>query len=348
MTTTPTGGYDWTTIITFPIIAGIVVGIAYTTTLTSNIYYKIGAYALAVFVVGTFIYAMAASVLAVTTVPVQPPSVAASQDPFTYDPGESPNGVIVYSGNASALGNQYVCKLKSQNTTWEDGACECNLGYYGTMCEYSGFGNDYVSLTTATIDTISFLPSYTVSKLTTWPLTSSGGCTNQCTANNNCLGVTYSGTTCTQITALSFSGAPIQTNLDPPVQDTTLYLNKLRLLSVILPGYFNVIYGILPVRYFVGNDVASGTANPIHTTQSGTRIAYYTVGVNYTIGGIPDFIAVGSKGILYISTTVIPPRSSIIPNQGNLDAIGTPILLTKTQFPFTDTTKSYYIRLDNA
>lgn len=344
----PNGQYDWTSLIMVVIVGIVITGIILTTTLPLGIYYRVGAYILCIVIAGVTIFVNVNAFTDITFIPDQFAVVATSQDPFIYDPGESPNGVIVFSGNASAFGDQYNCNLKSQNSYWDGtNQCQCKPGFYGITCEFQGFGNDYVSLTTTTPYTISTLPSSSVPSLTTWPLTTVDGCTNQCTANTNCIGVTYAGTTCTQITTLNFSsGAPIQTSLDPPILDTTLYLNKARLLAVNLAGYFNVIYGVLPVRYFVGNGISAGSPNPVHVTPSGTRIAYYAVGINYTIGGIPDYIIVGTNGTLYISPNVIPPRASIVPGQSTLFAAPTPILLTKQQFPFTDPTKSYYVRLD--
>jgi hypothetical protein len=161
-----------------------------------------------------------------------------------------------------------------------------------------------------------------------------------------CLAVTYAGTTCTQLSALGFAQAPIQTTLDPPVLDTTLYINKSRLLSVQFQGYFNVIFGTLPVRYFVGNGVTSATNTNFHVTSNGTRIGYYPVGIQSSVAGIPDFIIVGTTGTLYISPNQIPPPGSIAPGQGTLVALHAPLVLGKASFPYTQTGVSYWLRLD--
>jgi hypothetical protein len=339
---------NWFAVIGLPIIGAVITAaIIYTIIVVKNTVYTIIALIVAFLVVATSIFGAVSYVHNAKAPAIPPPAPATTEDPFTYDPGESADGTIIFSGNASSLGSQYNCLSKSPNTSWINNACQCNTGYYGNMCQYQGFGSDYVSLTTVTTSTSSLLSSSTTQNLTTWPLqTTVTGCTNTCTANPNCLGVTYANTVCTQITALSFSGAPIQNvTLDPPVNASTMYLNKSRITGIKMPGYFTVIYGVLPVRYFVGNGI-SGTNNPVHVTDSGTRIVYYGIGVNSTIAGIPDFISVNTLGTLYISPTQIPPRVSIIPNQPTIVALPTPILLTKSQFPYTNQNQSYYVRLD--
>lgn len=342
--------YDWSSVILLPIIGAIVIGIIYTATLTKSVLYRIGAYLLSLVIIGITIYAIASSFKEsrTTVIPNPSSSTTSTQDPFTYDPGESPNGTIVYPGNASSFISQYNCNLKSQNTVWLNNSCQCKPGFYGKSCEFEGFGDDYVSLTTNSAFTATLIPSTMTNFLTTWPLsTTLTGCTNLCTANSNCVAVTYANDVCTQISALRFTTTPIQnTSLDPPVSNTTLYINKSRLLSVDLPGYFDVIYGVLPVRYFVGNGVSQLATKSVHVTCGGTRIFYFPVGTQYTISGIPDYVIVGTAGILRISPNAIPPRTAIVPGQGTLVSIPTPVFMTRTEFPYTNPSITYYVRLD--
>jgi hypothetical protein len=338
------GQYDWSVLIILPIVAAIIVGILYTTSIIGSTYYKIAAYGISLIVVGVVLYAIVATSIQATTYPAIPP-VANSQDPFSYDPGETANGVVVFAGNGTAIPDQYNCNLKSSNTIYTANQCDCKLGYYGKMCEYEGFDENYVSLTTTTPYSATMLASFTAPLLTTWPITTVTGCTNTCTSNSACLGVTYANKTCTQYSALTFSQAPVQTNIDPPVLDTTLYLNKSRLLGVDFQGYFNIIFGVVPVRYFVGNGLAVATSSSIHITSGGTRIGYYPVGVQSTFAGIPDAIIVGTRGTLYISPTQLPPAGTPIDPRTSFSAT-TPIILARTNFPYSATNISYWVRLD--
>lgn len=341
------GTYDWTSLIVLPILAAVIIGILYTTSIVSNVYYRIAAYLLSLVIVGLFIYGAAAASIAAPAPTTSQQAVSESRDPFTYDPGETATGVVVFNGNAAALPTQYNCNLKSSHTVFEDGQCNCATGFYGRMCEYQGFGDDYVSLTTNTVATLTAMPSQPAPTLSSWPTaTTVTGCTNICTSNPQCVGVTYANGTCTQYSAISFPSAPIQTNIDPPVLDTTLYLNKSRLLAVNLQGYFNVIFGVLPVRYFVGNGITSATSTNVHVTSGGSRINYYPVGVQSSFAGIPDWVIVGTPGTLYISPNQIPPRGSIVPGQGTLVALTAPIIVPKDRFPYTQNGVSYWVRLD--
>lgn len=342
-TLTPNATWD---IIAAVIMAAVLVAIIYTTSLTRSTTYRVFAYGVSVVIVGVFIYGAVSSSLNTGTPAPVSPTIAAEQDPFTYDPGETANGVVVFAGNAAALPTQFACNLKSMNTVYENNQCNCKTGYYGRTCEFEGFDESYVSLTTTTVYSATSMPSQTVPSLSTWPNTTTDGCTNICTANPMCIAVTYANKVCTQISALSFSSAPIQTSIDPPVLDTTLYINKSRLLAVNFQGYFNVIYGILPVRYFVGNGITSATSTNVHVTDNGTRIGYYPIGVQSSFAGIPDWIIVGTPGTLYISPNQIPPKGSIVPGQGTLVALAAPIAIPKANFPFSGSSSSYFVRLD--
>ncbi len=342
------GSYNWPTLILLPIIGvGVLVGIIFTTSLVGSLAYQIFAFIASLIIVMIFIYGVAATATKATTTSAVPPAVAASRDAFTYDPGETSTGVVVFDGNAAALPDQYTCKLKSSHTVYEDGQCNCMTGYYGRMCEFQGFDDGYVSLTTSTPATALTAPSQPAATLSSWPVSSTvTGCTNICTANPACVGVTYANGVCTQYISLSFSQAPIQTDIDPPVLDTTLYLNKSRLLSVNFKGYFNIVFGVLPVRYFVGNGITSGTGTNVHVTASGSRIGYYPIGVQSTFSGIPDWIVVGTPGTLYISPNKLPAPSAITPGMGTLVALAAPLILPKDRFPYGKADASYWVRLD--
>lgn len=339
------GSYIITAIL-FAFSAAVIVTILYTTAIVSNIYYTIFAVLLSMVIVALFIYEGASS--RVTSLPpVAPPVIKDTQDAFTYDPGETSTGVVSFSGNAAAIPDQYSCKLKSANSVYEDAQCHCKTGYYGRSCEYEGFDENYVSLTADIQPTLTALPSITTDVLSTWPTGStSAGCTNICTSNPACLAVTYANKVCTQYSTVVFPKVPIQTTLDPPILDTTLYINKNRILSVKLQGYFDIIYGVLPPRYFVGNGISSGTDTNIHITQGGSRIGYYAAGIQSTFTGIPDWIIVGTTGTLYISPNRIPEPSSVVPGQGTLVALTAPLRLSKSQFPYSQINTVYYVRLD--
>lgn len=328
------------------IMAAVLVAVIITTSLTRSTTYRVFAYIVSVIIVGVFIYGAVSQFTETATTTSVSPQVASTRDPFTYDPGETANGTVVFSGNASALPTQYMCNLKSMNTVYENGKCNCKTGFYGDSCQYEGFDDSYVSLTTSTVYSATSMPSQTAPVLSTWPNTTTDGCTNICTSNPMCIAVTYSNRVCTQISALSFPSAPIQTDIDPPVLDTTLYINKSRLLAVNLQGYFNVIYGLLPVRYFVGNGITSATSTNVHVTDNGTRIGYYPIGVQSSFAGIPDWIIVGTPGTLYISPNQIPPAGTITQAQGTLVALTAPLALPKASFPFSGTSSSYFVRLD--
>lgn len=341
-----TASYGLFDLILVIILAAVLVAVVYTTSLTGSTTYHIVACGVGLLIVGIFIYGAISQFLDQnTTTPTTTP-VTETQDPFTYDPGETANGTVVFAGNASALPTQYMCNLKSMNTVYDNGQCNCKTGFYGSSCQFQGFDESYVSLTTTSTYSATSMQSQTVPSLSTWPNTTTGGCTNLCTSNPMCIAVTYANQVCTQISALSFPSAPIQTNLDPPVLDTTLYINKSRLLAVNFQGYFNVIFGILPVRYFVGNGVTSGTSTNVHVTENGTRIGYYPIGVQSSFAGIPDWIIVGTPGTLYISPNQIPPAGTITTVQGTLVKLTTPLALPKSQFPFAQGTTSYFVRLD--
>lgn len=352
MTTTLPVGYDWASLILLPIVAAVLIGIIYTASFkTTSGIARIAAIVAAIIIVGVFIYALVASYQTITPQTVSA-TVQATEDPFTYDPGATPNGVVMFAGNGSAFsGNQYNCGIKSSSTIWNaaSATCQCRLGFYGTMCEFEAFSDRYVSLTSDTVFTTpSGPPSMPAPSLSTWPAgQTTEGCTNMCDTSNACLGVTYANGVCTQLTSISFSQAPIQTvTLDPPVLPTTVYLNRSRLHLVNMSGYFNVIFGTLPTRYFVGNFVASSTGSNIHITGSGTRINYYAIGVSYTFSGIPDYIIVNTTGVLNLSVSPIPARADIVPGGGSVVQFTTPLTLTKANFPFSVQGRSYYVRLD--
>lgn len=344
----PLTGSTIATIIFLAILVAAVVALVIVASLTRNLYYRIGAVFMSILVVGLGIYAAVSTFTAPTEVNV-PQEILATEDPFTYDPGQTSTGLVVFSGSGAALPDQYTCNLKSSNTVFENGTCNCKLGYYGYRCELQGFGDDYVSLTASgPTATLSAMPSQSAPTLTSWPIASTvSGCTNICTSNPQCLGVTYAGTMCTQYTSIAFPSAPIQnTKIDPPILDTTLYLNKSRLMAVNFRGYFDVIYGVLPTRYFVGNGVIGGGSSSVHATAGGSRVIYYPMGVASTISQIPDWIIAGTPGVLYISTFPIPPPNTITPGRAGVVSLITPLVLTRAHFPFTDATASYFVRLD--
>lgn len=349
--------FSWSAVY-LPILGAVIAGLIVTATVHSSGTVKIIAYISATIVLAIFISSAVASTKPPEPTPVLP-SVKATEDPFTYDPGATFNGEVIFSGNGSAFANEYNCTTKSANTRWEAalGACQCKLGFYGTMCEFEGFSDGYVSLTTTTPFTTDVsTPRITLhaDSLSVWSSSSGSsttqGCTNMCDVTPNCLGVTYSNHQCTQILApMTFATAPIQnTDLNPPILPTTLYLNRGRLQGITMTGYFNIIFGVLPARYFVGNDVAtSTTGSGIHVTTGGTRIGYYTAGMQYSFTGIPDFIIVNNAGVLNLSTTTIPPKANIVPGNASLVQFTTPILITKSNFPFGDPTITYNVRLDS-
>lgn len=346
------GGYDWASLLISPFVAAVLIGIIFTATMEKSGWVRAAAIITAIIITGVFIFAISPSAIAPPDPATVSPAVADSYDPFIYEPGATSTGVVIFSGNASAYGSQYNCGIKSGNTTWNSraGNCQCKTGFYGPMCNYEGFSSDYVSLTTDTIFTTGGASSSPAPSLSTWPTEqTSQGCTNTCTAANSCLGVTYANGVCTQFTTINFPQAPIQnTTLNPPVLPTTLYLNLLRLQRVNMSGYFNAIFGTLPVRYFVGNGLSSASGGSVHVTSSGTRINYYVIGVNATLGGIPDYIMVNTAGILNLSTTPIPPAASIVPGSGSVVQFTTPIALPKSRFPFSVASQSYFVRLDPA
>lgn len=343
------GEYNWATLIILPILGATLIALLYTTTIVKSIWFRIGAFVLSIVIVILSIFVVVNSALDNSPIPVQPNAIKSSQDPFTYDPGASPNGVVIFSGNASAFADQFTCTSKQTHTAWINGSCQCRPGFFGIRCEHEGFGDDYVSLTTDTIYTAIPGISTTSTALTTWPIASTvSGCTNSCTSNPGCFGVTYANRTCTQYTLLNFSRAPLQTTtIDPPILDTTLYLNIDRIGGgTKFSGYFTMIYGVLPVRYFVANDVTTTSSN-VHVTGSGSQVRYYSVGIDYSFSGIPDFIIVNTTGILRLSASgIIPPRAAIISGNPSIVSIGCPVRITKTTFPFSASATTYTVRLD--
>lgn len=337
--------YDWGTLIGLPIIAAIIIGLIFTLSLTKSVRVRVLSVILAIFLVGFMIFQPIWSTLHPDK--TNPTILPISTAPFTYDPGETTNGVITFPGNASSFTDQYTCALRGSNAEWLDSKCLCKVGYYGSRCEYQGFSAGYVSLTTTTPVTVTFGPSTTMDNLTVWPnVGSTTGCTNNCDLSTSCLGVTYSGNVCTQITSLSFtSGPPIQSDMVLPVLPSTLYLKKNSLSGVDMVNYYNVISGSsVPVRYFAGNGFSYGANSNIITTTNGIVIRNFLTTIDYTVSGVPDFVIVNFPGFLYISTSRISVASIpfAAPNPTTIK-INTPVTLTKQNFPFSDNTISYHI-----
>ncbi len=253
-------------------------------------------------------------------------------DPFTYTPGSTNNGTVTLSTSASYFVDEQSCAVKSVNTVWSNllNKCMCQTGWFGNSCAYETNDNSYVSLTSTSKMSITYGTSTTTDSLTLWPSTdATSGCTNQCTLlGTSCLGVTYSQGVCTPITALTFSVAPIH-DASIVANSTTIYLKRDSLQQVKMVGYYNVIFGALPPRYFVGNIVSGLTGQNYFTDNQGSRILYFTANTDNIFSGIPSYIIVNSLGTLYVSTSSIP--SPVVPNS-LLVSFSTPAMITKDMF----------------
>jgi len=273
-----------------------------------------------------------------------------SPDPFTAIPGASTNGVLALNSDGTAFIDHNTCVVKSSNTLWVPMAsnkCQCTIGWFGPTCEERAYDANYVTLTTTSNISVTYATSFTADALTLWPGTTTvTGCTDECSLRNDCLGVAYHEGVCAPITAATFFGPPIQ-DTSVVANSDTIYLNQSRLTSIKMSGYYNVIFGTLPPRYFVGNIISGLTGQNYYVTNSNSRILLFVINSDNTFVGIPDFIIVNSLGNLYISTTPLPP--AITPStSGLIVSFATPITITRnvflTNFSRSTSSTTFYIR----
>lgn len=273
-----------------------------------------------------------------------------SPDPFTATPGASTNGIVTYTTNASAFVDHNTCLVKSPNTLWStiQKKCQCKIGWFGNTCEERAYQNSYVALTTTSKASITYDHSFSTDALSLWPGTSDvSGCTDECSLRNDCLGVAYHEGVCAPITSATFFGPPIQDTSVASNSDT-LYLNLSRLQQIKMSGYYNVIFGTLPPRYFVGNIISGLTGQNSYVTNTNSRILFFVINSDNTFVGIPDFIIVNSTGNLYISTAPLPKVITPGVVSGLLVSYTTPITITKemflTNFARSTGSTTFYIR----
>lgn len=274
-----------------------------------------------------------------------------SPDPFTFDPGSADQLSTFHTNDASSYVDQYSCLTKSSNTIWSTDRkkCQCVTGWFGSTCEDRMYDDRYVSLTPVPSSRIT--PTYGAAvntpNLTIWSTSVGTGCTDICNSNPNCLGVTYHQGSCTPILSLLFSGPPIQ-DTSVVTNSDTMYLHKSRLNKINMVGYYNVIFGNLPARYFVGNVVAENTGQNYYLTNNNSRVVYFVTNADNTFVGIPDYIIVNNLGQLHISTSPIPNPLPAGTGSGLIVSYSTPIMLTKENFTRdfgrATSTTTFYIR----
>ncbi len=273
-------------------------------------------------------------------------------DPFTSNVGASSIGTLGISSDGGAFGDENSCVVLSQNTSWSsvNGECNCEVGWFGHTCENMVYSNDYVTLTASSGSnmTIIYGTSFATDHLSLYSGLTGTGCTDQCTSmGTGCIGVTYSQGICTPITSLTFLG--------PPIHDTsviensnTLYLHSAQLSRIKMSGYYNIVYGILPPRYFVGNIISGLTGQNSYTTNTNANVILLISGTDNIFVGIPDHIIVNSIGTLYIGTTPLPITITPGNNNGLIVSFSTPANITRnvflSNFGMSTSTTTFHIR----